>query len=541
MIRYKNIYDVGFTSGTGADLHRFRSVARDGFNALDSPDTRFFKLLFYFDNEAIDGTQNNNYLGTNPGLLSTDGMTALSDELYKYGSAFAYLKNNLETERANELVNFINLLKSISSESPWYFKEVSGIDEALKRENFKVDEERKKITITCLDDPIDHRISSLLSLYRSIVWSHARKCEVLPANLRKFDMGIYLFSSLTIGPHVFKGGEAGTTFDEQSWMDIKTAERSVVREGSLGYDADMLDHIKNPNYRGIASNKLIEFHNCEISLDSIISGFSSLSNEDGVKQEFKIDIYYDDCYENEFNQYILDNFGDFLLTDVSEAYYEGNFDEYYLSEVIMPDPPSPEDIKYVDSRVSPYKNNTSTETPVSWKERAVAQLASSIDNVEMEIKNSADKFKNVLKQSTNSVSNKLTGTSVYGLGNIYEDGIAANISRDINRQIQLLSNKALGNISRYTNIATDTVKGAIENPIKSIINKTSMYADNIIDSVDQNISEGITKNKTNSDLGKLYDEQSEELKKMEADRIAAYGTMEQTKNQKKLNTLGSLL
>ena len=531
MIRYKNIYDVGFTSGTGADLHRFRSVARDGFNALDSPDTRFIKLLFYFDNEAIDGTQNNNYLGTNPGLLSTDGMMADSWDLYKYGSAYAYLKNNLEIERANELTKFIDLLKSISSESPWYFKEVSGIDEALKRENFKVDEEKKKITITCLEDPIDHRISSLLSLYRSIVWSHARKCEILPANLRKFDMGIYLFSSLTVGPHVLRGGEKGTTFDDESWTDIKTMERN--------------DLYRSLDYKGIASSKLIEFHNCEISLDSIVSGFSTLSNEDGTKQEFKIDIYYDDCYENEYNQYILDNFGDFLLTDVSELYYESDFTKQRNYEIAELTSPQPDDIDYMNNRINPYKNDTSTETPVSWKERAVAQLASSINNAEMEIKNSADKFRNALKQSADSASNKLAGTSIYGLGNIYHEGIAADLSRDLNRQVQVLSNKALGNINRYTNTIADNIKNAIENPVKTVINKASMYIDSAVDSTDQMISKLIGGNKSEEDLGRLYEQseliENEEMKKIEADRIAAYAAAEQMTNQNKAKTLGSLL
>ena len=109
-------------------------------------------------------------------------------------------------ERAELLVEFVNLLSNINSESPWYFDEISGLEAALERKSlterdFKFEEQRQKISIKCKPDSFDDRIATLLDLYRSITYSWALKREVIPSNLRKFDMGIYIFSDPIIPIH----------------------------------------------------------------------------------------------------------------------------------------------------------------------------------------------------------------------------------------------------------------------------------------------------------------------------------------------------
>jgi hypothetical protein len=73
------------------------------------------------------------------------------------------------------------------------------LDTALERKiitetDFKL-EDRKSIVIKCLPDAYDNRIGTLLDLYRSICYSYTNKKEIVPANLRKFDMGIYIFNT----------------------------------------------------------------------------------------------------------------------------------------------------------------------------------------------------------------------------------------------------------------------------------------------------------------------------------------------------------
>ena len=372
MFSYSDIYKLGATPGTGGDRHNFRSASRDGFNMLDVPDTRFFKLLFYFNNEIDDTSggrglkESNNakpregdwFLEGGSGLLTPDWNRSgneLNGGYYKLNSAWGYLMNNNEWERATTLQKFVELLSSVSTKSPWYFQEITGLDDALGRENFTVGEERKKISIKCLPDSIDHRIESLLSMYRSIVWSHVKKCEVVPANLRKFDMGLFIYSGLTIGPHVHPGGEKGDTFDKTSWKAIANTN---INKNQIYNDDDDYDYDGDYNYDyeddyeddyesqtssnriyvsdalSTASYKYIEFHNCEFSTDSIKSGMSGLNNADGFNQEFTIDIYFDDCYEQEYNQYILKLFGDFFLSDLEQGSYDKFVKDHYKNNEV---------------------------------------------------------------------------------------------------------------------------------------------------------------------------------------------------------------
>jgi hypothetical protein len=386
MFTYKNLYSLGLLPGDNVigDYHRFKRVDRNGFNQYDNPDVRFFKLLFYFyDN---DPSYNGGYYNGTHGLLAPTWLTSNGTDKYEYlhqNTAYAYLINNCEYERALVLRDFITLLSQISSESPWYFKEITGLDEALVREKWTVPEERKKISIVCMNDPADHRIESLLSMYRSIVWSHTRKCEVVPSNLRKFDMGLFVFSGLTYGlTHTYtttnrdlsrlkvtdlvkKGAAFGhlvgnelSGFEEQAnniknlynaYSDQDTLNKMLgspngldsmigntvdVLGGALG---DGLNAVKatsklitqnwknidpQGNYDSISNSsicKYLEFHNCEINIDSLKSGYAAVNNETGFEQTFTIDIYFDDIYEHEYNPQLLRGFGDLFIADAWTA------------------------------------------------------------------------------------------------------------------------------------------------------------------------------------------------------------------------------
>jgi hypothetical protein len=170
-------------------------------------------------------------------------------DYYNYNSAWAYLKMNDENERAEKLEHFITLLSNINSHSPWYFTAVSGLDAAQERKpavDGKMDVgEVKRLQIKCLPDAVDDRIGTLLSLYRDIVWSWSMKKEIIPVNLRKFDMAIYIF---------------------EAPMHFIHNETDII-DGVSGF---------KPSY------KMLEFHNCEFDYNSIKSGYSEITNQTGV-------------------------------------------------------------------------------------------------------------------------------------------------------------------------------------------------------------------------------------------------------------------
>ena len=264
------------------------TISGGDFNLTDTPGTKYFKIMFYFNNGDVNGEENTNQ---STGLLSpTWLLSGVEDSTYyKYNSAWSYLKMNCEDERADMLVQFVNLLSNISSQSPWYFSELSGLDQALERKqimdkNFQFDEERKKISIKCLPDAYDDRIATLLDLYRSIVWSWSMKREVVPSNLRKFDMGIFIFDTPVI-PFNSRPQDGVNTYSE------------------IG---------ESYNYK--TSYKYIEFHNCEFDYNSN-KGLSAINNQEGTQPEYTIDILFDDCYEERYNEFLTTTLGDMIYWD----------------------------------------------------------------------------------------------------------------------------------------------------------------------------------------------------------------------------------
>lgn len=295
-----------------------RSGTRGGseFNRFETPLNTYFKILFYFHNGDFE-SDNELYSG---GLLAPTWENIKDTNYYEYNSAWSYLKMNGEEERAEKLQQFINLLSNISSEAPWTFNTISGLDTALERiagqnKEFKIDEERKKISIKCIPDTYDTRVGTLLDLYKDIVWSWKTKREVVPSNLRKFDMGIYIYSDVIHNIHQ------------------PTGNATTLNEGANSIPT---------------SYKYIEFHNCEIDYNSGKSGYGELNNSDGNQWEYTIDIFYDDAYENRYNEFLMRRIGDLIDYDTNMA----------IDSKIQPDIPSR--ATELEKRINMYIDDTIT-------------------------------------------------------------------------------------------------------------------------------------------------------------------------------------
>jgi hypothetical protein len=273
----KNFRKSGTTYGT----------IGDDFNKFDTPTHKYFKILFYFGStsEFYDTDASSGLLApTWEDFVTSNGTSTGKNDYYNYNSAWAFLKMNNEEERAEKLQKFITLLSDISTYSPWYFNTIEGISEAFDRkvaETGKLDlNESKKLTIGCVTDAFDNRISTLLDLYRDVTWSWIQKKEIIPANLRKFDMAVYIFET-----------------PSHKWHKNS-------------------DIIGSDNSSFTVSYKMLEFHDCEFGYNSIKSGFGELNNAEGFAPKFKIEISYGDCYEISYNDIMMRTIGDVILTDL---------------------------------------------------------------------------------------------------------------------------------------------------------------------------------------------------------------------------------
>lgn len=267
---------------------RFRTVKANGdFQRYDQPGTYYFKLFFYFNSPDVN--DDDYALACN--LLGVDGSPS---------TALNFLKRNGEDQRAEYLKKFVYLLSEINSSSPWYFQSIEGLDDALDRgyykDSFKISEEPKSITIKCLQDAIDNRISTLLELYFSACFSHIDKKVIVPINLRRFDMGIYIFQS----PYAEKPDPVSHTYKyEGDDKEYRALESKIIND------------IK------ITSHKYIELHDCEISPSSYKTIIGNPDNKAGFSIEPSITIDYNTSVIYNYNSELCMFIGDLIKTDIS--------------------------------------------------------------------------------------------------------------------------------------------------------------------------------------------------------------------------------
>lgn len=437
-----------------------QSCTRGGnvFNQFDTPSHQFFKILFYFwngDNEGVEDMSG--------GLLAPTWQLDI-ENYYEHNSAWAYLKMNDENERAEKLEQFITLLSNINSDSPWYFSEVMGLGEVLDRKqtngDFKIDEERKKISIKCLPDPYDQRIGTLLDLYRDIVWSWSNKREVVPANLRKFDMGLYIWESPIY---------------------------------ALTSDS-VLDESTTNNYS--SSYKFIEFHNCEFDYNSIKSGYESISNKEGTQSEYTIDIYFDDCYERRYNNIMMRTIGDVIITDTATV----SFDDNVMGKLDTLSIAQGEEGSFYNNDIMVELNNNDLQARLS---QASGEFnASFINGAEDESKNIQNK---TLPEYSGSYKEPgFVGTLLNEVGGAVVRDLSSSTKR------LLLGNLYTYSISRMADQLQGVFKGQISTALSAVDQYTGTNIINnlhnkSLNNLSNNLQQSLNKKVLNRKLGRLYE------------------------------------
>jgi hypothetical protein len=159
-------------------LHRFRKTnlfyAKDPYLIFQDPTILGFKLMFEF---------------TGDGLLSLDESNP--------NTALNFLNRVGQGGRAELLKTFIEHLRNINNTTPWFFQEIEGLEDAWKRgfqekEFIPILPEDRTIKINCLES-IDMRITTLMDMYRKACFDWNFRREIVPWNLRLFNISIYVY------------------------------------------------------------------------------------------------------------------------------------------------------------------------------------------------------------------------------------------------------------------------------------------------------------------------------------------------------------
>ena len=206
-----------------------RSIFLKGFNlsrsgANEDPTYLGFKFVFDFGALPINGETGwapspllrvSNYTETNGGAMVPRNLFgqpqydyASSDVVYY--SAYNYLLqrdgsygrgNSLK--RANALKQFQILLADINNNSPWFFQSIEGLDKLEKVAHSGFQDEQgfdyfdpartsgKTLTIGCLES-LNLRLTALANLYNQATFDADNMKWLVPRNLRKFTMWIYV-------------------------------------------------------------------------------------------------------------------------------------------------------------------------------------------------------------------------------------------------------------------------------------------------------------------------------------------------------------
>ena len=236
----------------------------------------YFKLFFKFDSSY----------GLLGGIMkSSDGSKFAANN-----TAIQYLTRNYGKSsdnmgaRRKSLVKFVRSLSYISSYAPWFFKSVKDVNNAL---NMNLDNltAEKSIEIECSEEATDLRLLTLMDFYKYAAYDAINQKEILPENLRKFDLDIVVFQS-------------PIRYLQTSTRDLK-GRKTVYKNLNA---ANMTDRM---------SFKLFSFQGCEIDYSTLNTMLpQTFSNQAPFQSSPTFKIKYDRVYQHNQNEFAKVLFGD---------------------------------------------------------------------------------------------------------------------------------------------------------------------------------------------------------------------------------------
>lgn len=379
-----------------ADYINERSSFQKHISSMfDDPGYFYFKVFFKFDTQhgLFGGLLNNTVSGTGRHVSSgvdgvtydlngsgrltgitvtsgrkshdTYGFTASTNSAakYLYLSRRLYVQENIKSRLA-ALEKFTSILSYVSTNAPWFFKAVKGLTAAGRPyiNDFMKDRE---VEIDVTPDAVDMRLSTMMSLYKYACYDDINCKEIIPENLRKFDMQVVLFG---IPLRYFH-----------------TAFRNNTGSGPSDFRYKGMAPSDN-DFSNVMSYKMFTFKNCEFDIETLGNMVPDSVTDDSPYQmgNASLKIKYDRVYEHTMNEFNGILFG-------SDGMYYNQYSMYqdYLT-----------------------RNNTARTQAERLK--ALRQALSA--NVKGK---TADTYKAVVDASEALISDNMRRVSPYAMGNIF--------------------------------------------------------------------------------------------------------------------------
>ena len=270
-----DIYNLKLPDWSYADFINERAVWQKGLSSIfDEPAWFYFKIFFDFDtNHGLFG-----------GLLNNLFLNSATNSAAKYLYSVRNLHKNIKAkDRVNALYKMASILSYINLNAPWYFKSVKGLNKAVLPVLDEFSKERS-IEIETAPEAIDMRLSTIMSLYNYACFDVYNDKEIIPQNLRKFNMSIILFQSPLRYLHT-----SFTTNESKEFLGINTNSIPFANKllglnkggnQKVNYKNMSMTNGSSNNFADLMSMKIITLYGCEFDKESIGSQIpNDITNE----------------------------------------------------------------------------------------------------------------------------------------------------------------------------------------------------------------------------------------------------------------------
>ena len=359
------------------------------------------------------------------------------------GTAEKYLRSVVRDDVGNayadNLKNFVRVLRKVNLEMPWFWNGLKGLETALAHKGMLEPwrgAEENTLEITCLDENVELTAIGLMDLYKRSCFDFERYVEVVPRNLREFSLDV-IVSEVRVFQKDTDARNLGINDTPDSQLNASNSGGGSVaplHEGLISKDFTSAD--ATPFIR-------LRFTHCEFDIDSIADYFADMSKNPERKQP-SIKIHWGTCRQ------IDQKLGDNLFKEQSNK--EKSAVERAVEDQNNPADPANNDAKksgglgnkYIDAIRGKTlgKVESTLEGIKEGVERNVADIKNSFQNPDQPgIINTA------LTGQLNKVTQSLLIGNVHGIDNIANDINSALAQGSLNGIANLFGGDSpLGNL-----------------------------------------------------------------------------------------------
>lgn len=239
--------------------------------ALPYQDPTYLGFLLLFQWTDVKFTTNTNSTSTPDAIISSP--------LFDPSGAEAYLTRLVQANakfkpRLDALIAFKKGLENINLNMPWYWQSIAGLDklQAYDTNEPYIGKDGNELAIGCLES-INLAITGLMRNYRKAVFDEETWSYVIPPNLRKFSVKIYVSDIRPI-------------FNEEADAKTQPSTTQLGNVSNFNIDPNVEDQqttAKDVDIDLVGSNKkpylAFQLTNCEWNIQTGVSAFAEVKND----------------------------------------------------------------------------------------------------------------------------------------------------------------------------------------------------------------------------------------------------------------------